>query len=187
MRLPPGRFALLALLVCLPLAGTAEAEEACEPAEPRVPRGLNVRASLGPAVWVGDVAEFSQPGLGFTFGVAYEFFSWAALEASWSTGFHNTDQPRPPAPGSFGAVSDPRRSGAAVFCADSELGSHVHPRPAKILLERPVGRWGESTPAGQYHIGPSGGRRSSTTRASPRTPDHSPTRGRDPRPPSTRR
>jgi hypothetical protein len=73
----------------------------CQPAEPAVARGLVVRTALGPAFWTDRVGSASKPGLGFVFGAGYELFSWLALEVNWSSGFHDTNQPRPPAPGSF--------------------------------------------------------------------------------------
>ncbi len=90
---------VLFLVVCL--TGQAAAEEACQPAEPKVPRGIVLRTALGAAVWTGEVGDSSQVGLGFTFGAGYEFFSWLAVEGSWSTGFHDTNQPFPPASGNF--------------------------------------------------------------------------------------
>jgi hypothetical protein len=94
---------LLGMFLAVPATPVARAEQppACEPQEPRVPRGFSVRTALGPAFWTGDVGGDSHPGMMFVFGAGYELFSWLAVEATWASGFHETDQPRPPAPGSF--------------------------------------------------------------------------------------
>jgi hypothetical protein len=110
--------ALLALLLTALPAGAEE--EKCPPVKPEVLRGPVVRAALGSAVWVGEVGEQSRPGFGITIGAGYEFFSWLALEVSWSSGTHDTDQPAPPAPGSFSthAVHGGLRLGVPVGSFD---------------------------------------------------------------------
>ncbi len=88
----------------LALAGAARSGSeppACPEPPSGVPRGLFIRSALGPAVWFGSVGRDSKPGLAFSFGAGWEFFSWLAVEAAWTAGFHDTDQPRPPAPGSY--------------------------------------------------------------------------------------
>lgn len=92
--------ALLALLLAAAFPVRA-GEVKCEPVKPKVLRGPVVRAAIGPAFWIGEVGQDSRPGFGLTFGAGYEFTSWLALEISWSSGTHDTDQPVPPAPGSF--------------------------------------------------------------------------------------
>jgi len=89
-----------ALILAAPTTGAGAAESACN-RPPSVPRGLTVRAGLGAAVWTGAVGEASRTGVAFSFGVGYELFSWLAVEANWSAGFHGTDAPFPPAPGAF--------------------------------------------------------------------------------------
>ncbi len=99
------RAGALLLIGLLALAAPTLAEDApgpsCPAAEPAVPRGLVLRSSLGPAVWVGDVGRDSRPGVAFTFGAAWEFLPYLAVEASYRSGMHDTDQPRPPSAGSF--------------------------------------------------------------------------------------
>jgi len=94
------RLALVAGLLAQALPVSAQPPE-CQPAEPAVPRGLVIRTALGPAFWTDSVGGASEPGLGFVFGAGYEFFSWLAVEINWASGFHDTNQKRPPAPGSF--------------------------------------------------------------------------------------
>lgn len=95
----------LLLIGSLALAAPAAAEDApgakCPSAEPAVPRGLVLRSSLGPAVWVGQIGRDSRPGVAFTFGAAWEFLPYLAVEVDYRTGMHETDQPRPPSSGSF--------------------------------------------------------------------------------------
>jgi len=95
-------------------------EPECPPIKPDVLRGPVVRAAVGSAIWVGEVGEQSRPGFGITIGAGYEFFSWLALELSWSSGAHDTDQPAPPAPGSFSthAVHGGLRLGVPVGSFD---------------------------------------------------------------------
>lgn len=90
-----------ALVLAAPGATAQDTPAGCEPQAPLVPRGFAVRTALGPAFWTGAVGQASRPGLAFVFGAGYELFSWLALEATWASGFHETDQPRPPARGSF--------------------------------------------------------------------------------------
>ena len=78
-----------------------EPPAACPTAEPAVPRGLVLRSAVGPAFWVGDIASDSRPGIAFTFGAAWEFFPYLAVEADYRAGMHDTAQPRPPSAGSF--------------------------------------------------------------------------------------
>jgi hypothetical protein len=102
------------------LAPIRAEEVKCEPVKPKVLRGLAVRAALGPAFWIGEVGKDTRPGFAFTFGAGYEFTSWLALELSWSSGAHDTDQPAPPAPGSFSthAVHGGLRLGVPVGSLD---------------------------------------------------------------------
>ncbi len=88
------------LILTTPASVSMAAEPVCGRA-PSVPRGLAVRAGLGAAVWTSTVGEDSRTGVAFSFGAGYEFFSWLAVEATWSAGFHETDAPFPPAPGTF--------------------------------------------------------------------------------------
>jgi len=95
---------ILLVVGLLGWAGSAGAEQptaSCPAAEPAVPRGLALRSSLGPAVWVGQVGRNSRPGIAFTFGAAWEFLPYLAIEADYRAGMNDTDQPRPPAAGSF--------------------------------------------------------------------------------------
>ncbi len=77
------------------------APTACPDPAPRVPRGLILRSALGPAVWLGEVGADSRPGLAFTFAAGWELWDFLAIEAAYRAGFHETDQPQPPAPGAF--------------------------------------------------------------------------------------
>jgi hypothetical protein len=84
------------------LAGSGTAQEAaCPPWEPESLRGWQVRTAVGPAIWFGDIGQVSHPGLAFSFETGYEFFSWLAVEASFLSGYHSTNQPAPPLPGTF--------------------------------------------------------------------------------------
>ncbi len=73
----------------------------CTVVEPQALRGWLFKAAMGPAVWTGPVGESSALGIGLTLGTGYEFLSWLAVEATWTSGLHDTRQPSPPAPGSF--------------------------------------------------------------------------------------
>ncbi|MBN2495228.1 MAG: hypothetical protein JXR96_11590 [Deltaproteobacteria bacterium] len=94
-------FSLIGLCLALPASVWADEAEVCPPLPEAIPRGLNVHTSLGPALWLGDVGSYSQVGLAFRFGAGYELLPWVGLEAVWTTGHHATDQPAPPAPGTF--------------------------------------------------------------------------------------
>jgi hypothetical protein len=94
------------LLMALTLVGLVGAqayadEPACPVARVEVYRGLQVRSALGSSFWLGNVGKTSSPGFAISFGVGYEFFSWLALEASWSSNINETQQKVPPAQGHF--------------------------------------------------------------------------------------
>jgi hypothetical protein len=100
------RLAILALVPALSLAARAEETPApedteCPAPEDAIPRGLQLRASVGPAVWVGDVGPQAEVGAVFTFLAAYEVWPYLAVEAAWTSALHDTDQPAPPQPGTF--------------------------------------------------------------------------------------
>ncbi len=85
-----------------PSAGQdATAPADCPDPADRVPRGLTLRSALGPAVWLGAVGADSRPGLAFTFAAGWELWDFLAIEAAYRAGFHETDQPHPPAAGAF--------------------------------------------------------------------------------------
>ncbi|HOX44601.1 MAG TPA: hypothetical protein PK668_13460 [Myxococcota bacterium] len=106
------RVSRLALASCLALGllapGAGRAEEApapegaeCPAPEDAIPRGLQLRASVGPAVWVGAVGPMADVGAVFSFQAAYELWPYLAVEAAWTSALHDTDQPAPPQPGTF--------------------------------------------------------------------------------------
>ena len=99
----------IALAICLLSFGPLSAQEAspaqCPEPPSSVPRGLTVRTSLGPAMWVGEMGPDVALGMSLTFGAGWEFFEWLALEGIFSAGYHSTDQAQPPAPGTFSTLA----------------------------------------------------------------------------------
>lgn len=99
----------IVLAICLLALGPVSAKDnspaQCPEAPSSVPRGLTVRTSLGPALWVGEMGPDVALGMALTFGAGWEFFDWLALEAVFSAGYHNTDQAQPPAPGTFSTLA----------------------------------------------------------------------------------
>jgi len=92
----------LGLLFCMCLTGApASAEEACPKPKDSIPRGMIVSTGVGPSFWLGDVGSDSQVGMNYHFNLGYELLPYLGFEASWTTGSHNTDQPHPPAEGSY--------------------------------------------------------------------------------------
>ncbi len=90
---------LCVLLLCSSFA--LGGQNQCPEPPLAIPRGLYISANLGPAFWLGDVGKYSKPGLGFSFSLAYEWFSFLATEVTYNVGMNETDQRSPPAPGSF--------------------------------------------------------------------------------------
>jgi|GEM_PF-2308016 len=86
------RAALISLLLILaapaaatPPAGGGPGTAAADCPDPadRAPRGLILRSSLGPAVWLGEVGADSRPGLAFTFAAGWELWDFLAVEAAY--------------------------------------------------------------------------------------------------------
>lgn len=92
------------IVICFLLQGVtwaAEQADRCPGPPLSIPRGLYVDANIGPAFWLGEVGKYSKPGIGLSFGLAYEWLSYVATELSYNVGMHETDQQSPPSPGSF--------------------------------------------------------------------------------------
>lgn len=89
------------MLCAAPGLAQDKAPALCPDKEDPIPRGLLLSTSLGPALWLGEVGADSKLGMLSHFSLGWEFLPYLGLEATWSSGFNDTDQPHPPADGSF--------------------------------------------------------------------------------------
>jgi hypothetical protein len=99
--MPAARLLVVLAIALLGPAAAAAPEADCPPPPEAIPRGLQVRAAIGPAIWTGQVGANSRVGFSFSLQAAYELWPFLALEATWNSAVHETDQPPPPLPGTF--------------------------------------------------------------------------------------